>query len=114
LEKKAELCGDGSITRNKLLAKGLERLRERLSNYDVTFIEAKLDYSRDPLELFDKISRIFVTINSKGTRIRMPDLVLALVGARVSLREGWMVREGQKQLHSREVLPNNQIKSILV
>jgi hypothetical protein len=83
LEKKAELCGDSSIIQNKLLVKGLERLRERFSNYDVTLIEVKLDYSRDPLELFEKISRIFVTINSKGTRIRMPDLVLALVGARV-------------------------------
>jgi hypothetical protein len=49
----------------------------------VTLIKAKLDYSGDPLDLFEKVSRIFVTINSKGTRIRMPDLVLALVGARI-------------------------------
>jgi hypothetical protein len=89
LERKAELCGDDSVIRNKVLFKRLEQLRERLNNYEVTFIGAKLGYSGDPLELFEKISRIFVTINSKGTRIRMPDLVLALVGARVK-RARWV------------------------
>jgi len=89
LEKKAELCGDSSIISNKLLIKGLERLRDCLRNYDVTFIEAKLDYLGDPLDLFEKISKIFVTINSKGTRIRMPDLVLALIGPRVR-RIAWV------------------------
>lgn len=88
LERKAELCGDDSVIRNKVLFKRLEQLRERLNNYEVTFIETKLDYLGDPLELFEKISRIFVTINSKGTRIRMPDLVLALVGARV--KRAWI------------------------
>jgi len=83
LEEKAKLCGDNQLIRNPVLIKELERLRERLRDYDVTLIEAKLDYSGNPLDLFEKISRIFVTINSKGTRIRMPDLVLALVGARV-------------------------------
>jgi hypothetical protein len=83
LEEKARLCGDDRVTSNPILFRRLERLRERLRNYDVTLIEAKLDYSGDPLDLFEKVSRIFVTINSKGTRIRMPDLVLALVGARV-------------------------------
>jgi hypothetical protein len=83
LEEKAKLCGDDQITRNPVLIKKLEKLRERLRNYDIALIEAKLDYSGDPLDLFEKISQIFVTINSKGTRIRMPDLVLALVGARV-------------------------------
>jgi hypothetical protein len=89
LERKAELCSDDSVIRNKLLFKRLEQLRERLNNYEVTFIETKLDWLGDPLELFEKISRIFVTINSKGTRIRMPDLVLALVGARVK-RARWV------------------------
>jgi len=89
LERKAKLCGDDSVIHNKVLFKRLEQLRERLNNYEVTFIETKLDYLGDPLELFEKISRIFVTINSKGTRIRMPDLVLALVGARVK-RARWI------------------------
>jgi uncharacterized protein with ParB-like and HNH nuclease domain len=89
LERKAKLCGDDSVIHNKVLFKRLEQLRERLNNYEVTFIETKLDYLGDPLELFEKISRIFVTINSKGTRIRMPDLVLALVGARVK-RARWV------------------------
>ena len=89
LEQKAELCGDDSITRDPVLFRGLERLRNRLMNYDVALIEAKLDYSKDPLDLFERISQIFVTINSKGTRIRMPDLVLAIVGARV-IRARWV------------------------
>jgi hypothetical protein len=89
LERKAKLCSDDSIIHNKVLFKRLEQLRERLNNYEVTFIETKLDYLGDPLELFEKVSRIFVTINSKGTRIRMPDLVLALVGARVK-RAKWV------------------------
>lgn len=89
LEEKARVCGSDRITRDKVLERGLEKLRDRLRNYDVTLIEAKLDYQDDPLDLFEKISRIFVTVNSKGTRIRMPDLVLALVGARVR-KDLWM------------------------
>jgi len=88
LEEKAKLCDNDGITRDPILNRGLERLRDRLRNYDVALIEAKLDYSGDPLDLFERISQIFVTINSKGTRIRMPDLVLALVGARVR-RSKW-------------------------
>jgi hypothetical protein len=83
LEEKAKLCGDDRITRNSVLIKKLDMLRDRLRRYPISLIEAKFNYSGDLLDLFEKISRIFVTINSKGTRIRMPDLVLALVGARV-------------------------------
>jgi hypothetical protein len=86
LENKAKLCGDDSIIRNPLLIKGLERLRHNLSTYDVPIIKAKLDYSDDPLNLFEKISKIFVTINSKGTRIKMFDLIVALIGSRIRRR----------------------------
>ena len=51
----------------------------------------------------------------RGSRAaRRRDLDVPEVEARVSLREGWMVQEDQKQLHNREVPLNNQIKSILV
>lgn len=83
LEEKAKLCSDDQITRDPVIVEGLQELRDRLKNYEIALIEAKLDYSGNPLDLFEKISRIFVTMNSTGTRIRMPDLVLALVGARV-------------------------------
>jgi Skp family chaperone for outer membrane proteins len=52
----------------------------------VPIIKAKLDYSDDPLNLFEKISKIFVTINSKGTRIKMFDLIVALIGSRIRRR----------------------------
>jgi hypothetical protein len=93
LEEKAKLCGDDRITRNPVLIKKLDMLRDRLRRYPISLIEAKFDYSGDLLDLFEKISRIFVTINSKGTRIRMPDLVLALVGARVRKAEGISFRD---------------------
>lgn len=83
LKNKAKRTGIDKLTENPSLIKGLERLRENLSNYQIPFIKARLEYSQDPLELFERISRIYVTINRKGTRIGMTDLVIALVGGRV-------------------------------
>ena len=51
--------------------------------YVVHLIPADLGYSEDFLSTFERIFDIFVKLNSTGTRIRMPDLALALLTAKV-------------------------------
>ncbi len=97
VEEKARALGGESISRNRAVLKGLRRLRERFSTYDVPLVRARLEYDGNFLVTFEKISKIFVNLNSKGTRIKMPDLALALLTGRTrrDLGESFRGRFGE-------------------
>mgnify|MGYP001122433233 CR=1 FL=1 len=83
LEERSEETEDNSVVHNRLIEKRLSGLRERFYTYDMNLFKAKLGYEKGEfLQLFERISQIFVLLNSKGTRIKLPDLVLALLTGR--------------------------------
>jgi len=84
---------DPELSKNPRIRKNITKLRNTFKTYEVHLIPAKLRYSEDFLSTFEKISRIFVNLNSKGTRIRMPDLALALLTARVRKDVGTPFRQ---------------------
>ncbi len=83
IEKQVERFGDESIKNNPVVRGNLSKLHNAFKTYEIHLIPAKIRYSDDFLSTFEKISRIFVRLNSSGTRIRMPDLALALLTAKV-------------------------------
>ena len=91
IEEKAE--HNPELSKNPKIRKNITRLRNTFKTYEVYLIPAKLKYSEDFLSTFEKISRIFINLNSKGTRIRMPDLALALLTARVRKDVGIAFRQ---------------------
>jgi len=102
----------------KQIAKKLNYFRNSVLNYPINIYQIpestlKYDAERDNfLEIFEKISEMFVRLNEKGTRVKMPHLILALLTAatrkelgksfrdQVSKinneleKEGWDIREG--------------------
>jgi len=74
---------DESIRKNPKVRENLQKLQNAFKTYEIFLLSAKLKYTGDFLSTFERISRIFVNLNSKGTRIRMPDLALALLTARM-------------------------------
>jgi len=74
---------DPALRKNPQVRKNISKLREMFKTYVVHLIPADLGYSEDFLSTFERISDIFVKLNSTGTRIRMPDLALALLTAKV-------------------------------
>jgi hypothetical protein len=93
LETKAREARDPALVGNRVVAKKLRELKNNLDTYEVNLVEAGIGYSGDFLDLFEKISQIFVVLNSKGTRIRLPDLVLALMTGRMRKEVGFSFRE---------------------
>ncbi|RLI73339.1 hypothetical protein DRP04_15910 [Archaeoglobales archaeon] len=83
IENQIQKFGDDSLRGNPKVIENLSRLHNAFKTYEVYLIPAKLKYMDDFLSTFERISRIFVNLNSRGTRIRMPDLALALLTARV-------------------------------
>jgi len=103
--------------RDRLLER-LNTFRNAVLNYPVNVYQIpqsalKYDSSEDNfLEIFEKISEMFIRLNEKGTRVKMPHLILALLTATTrkelgkSFREcmskindtlsslGWDIREG--------------------
>lgn len=110
---------DESIQKRKIIKK-LRKVREALLNYPVniyTIPESVLKYRKEGdddnfLEIFEKISQMFVRLNYTGTRVRAPHLIIALLTGKtrkvlgVSFRnmisklvskldeEGWDIGEG--------------------
>ncbi len=110
---------DESIQKKKIIKK-LRKVRDSLLNYPVnvyTIPESVLKYRKEGdddnfLEIFEKISQMFVRLNYTGTRVRAPHLIIALLTGKtrrvlgVSFRkmisklvskldeEGWDIGEG--------------------
>lgn len=93
LETKVRETGDTALAGNRVVARKLRDLKYNLDTYEANLVEARLGYSGDFLDLFEKISQIFVVLNSKGTRIRLPDLVLALMTGRMRREIGFSFRD---------------------
>jgi len=74
---------DPALRKNPQVRKNISKLREMFNTYVVPLIPAELGDSEDFLSTFEKISDIFVKLNSTGTRINMRDLALALLTAKV-------------------------------
>jgi hypothetical protein len=98
IEKKASETGDSSLLSNRGISRQLNMFKHGFETYEVSLVRAKLGYTGDFLELFEKISNIFVVLNSKGTRIKLPDLVLALVTGRTRRKLDQSFRESFKAI----------------
>ncbi len=81
IEVKKERTKGSLGVSEKLLRKGLTQLLTRVKTYEVTFIKAKMEAGQedDLITIFDRISEIFVTLNDKGTKVKLHDLALALL-----------------------------------
>jgi len=85
LEEKARATGDDQIVSNRILRGKLDRFRTTLLNYQVNIIpipEYVLPYNKNEdnfQQILERISEIFVRLNSQGTRIKMPDLAIAIL-----------------------------------
>lgn len=94
LEKKAKEIGKEDLRNNQVFREEIEKLQIIFKTYDVPLIEAQLEYKRDnPMELFEKISKMFVLLNTQGTRVKLPDLVLALLTGKTRKEIGSSFRE---------------------
>ena len=69
-----------SDVERKTVKRGLNNLREVFRTYQVPIINVETEWDRDDLiKVFDRWSDMFVRLNSRGTRVKLPDLVLALI-----------------------------------
>jgi hypothetical protein len=70
-------CGNAD---KKAVKKSLNKLRNVFSTYQVPIVNIEVEWDRDDLiKVFDRWSEMFVRLNSRGTKVKLPDLVLALV-----------------------------------
>ncbi len=83
-------------TKRKLIRSRLTRFRDSVLNYPVDIYlipSSTLRYERSSdsdnfLELFEKISHMFVRLNYTGTRVRAPHLILALLTSKTRRERG--------------------------
>jgi len=84
---------DPSLTGNPYVRKNLSHFREIMKTYDLPSIRAKLSPTEDFLSTLERMARIFINLNSTGTRVKMPDLALALLTAKTRKEVGVSFRE---------------------
>jgi hypothetical protein len=101
IEDQAQKFNDDSIENNLILRENLIKLQENFKTYEIPLISAKLSYGDDFLSTFEEISTIFIKLNSTGTRIRLPDLALALLTARMRIGIGDSFRKKFDELLQR-------------
>ena len=107
LEEKARATGDNEIVSNKVLRRKLDRFRSTLLNYQVNIIpipEYVLPYDRNEdnfQEILEKISEIFVRLNYQGTRIKMPDLVTAVLTSKTRGEVGQSFKDRMREITER-------------
>jgi hypothetical protein len=87
-----------------MLRRGLNDFRGRTLNYPVNIYnvpEATLKYNPDEdnfLEIFEKVSEMFVKLNMTGMRVKMPQLILALLTAKTRRESAGSFREEVSQI----------------
>jgi len=81
IERKKEKLGGSLGVHEKIIHKGLSRLITQFKTYEITFIKAKMQVGSDDdlITIFDRVSEIFVTLNEKGTKVKLHDLAKALL-----------------------------------
>jgi hypothetical protein len=85
----------------------LERVRDNLIHYPVNIYyvpEGTLKYTVDGnednfLEIFEKISKMFVSLNMSGTRVKAPQLLLAVLTGRTRHEIGKSFRKEMAELY---------------
>jgi len=98
---------DESIQKREIIKK-LRKVREALLNYPVniyTIPESVLKYRKEGdddnfLEIFEKISQMFVKLNYTGTRVRAPHLIIALLTGKTRRDLGVSFRDKISELVS--------------
>jgi hypothetical protein len=91
---------DPTLRNNPYVRQRLQKLQNVFQTYDLPLIRAKLNPNEDFLSILERIARIFIHINSTGTRVKMPDLALALLTAKTRKEVGTSFRERFEQLLS--------------
>ena len=77
VESKSRELND--TTRTTIVTK-LNKFREVFMTYQVPIVNVPLEWDKDdPIKVFDRWSEVFVRLNSQGTKVKLPDLVLALI-----------------------------------
>ena len=87
VEELVEAKGLGESTQKKEISKRLKRVRDAILNYPINIYlipESALKYRSEGdednfLEIFEKMSQMFVRLNYTGTRVKMPHLMMALL-----------------------------------
>ena len=98
--------GISSKSERSMLRRKLNFFRNSVLNYSVNFYQIpestlKYDHERDNfLEIFEKISEMFVRLNEKGTRVKMPHLILALLTAATRKELGRSFKEQVNRINS--------------
>ena len=87
-----------ALVGNPLVRKGLQHLREVFATYNLPFVGVKFNPSEEFLQILERMARIFINLNSTGTRVKMPDLALALLTAKTRNEIGQSFREDFMQL----------------
>jgi hypothetical protein len=71
---------DCSNVDKRIVRKRLDRLRHVFSTYKVPIVDIEVGWNwDDPIEVFEKWSEMFVRLNSRGTKVKLHDLVIALI-----------------------------------
>jgi hypothetical protein len=96
IEKHAER--DPTLLSNPHVRKRLTHFREVMNTYDLPLVRAKLNPSDEFLSILERMAKIFININSTGTRVKMPDLALALLTAKTRREVGTSFRKDFEQL----------------
>jgi len=69
-----------SGTTRKTIVKELNNLRVVFTTYQIPIVNVEVKWDKDDLiKVFDRWSEVFVRLNSQGTKVKLPDLVLALI-----------------------------------
>jgi hypothetical protein len=93
-----------SHSERSTLRRGLNEFRKRVLNYPVSIYlvpESTLRYDAvqdNFLEIFEKVSEMFVRLNMTGVRVKMPQLVLALLTAKTRKEYAGSFREEVSQI----------------
>jgi len=104
-----ELLDEKDVASNerKLIRKKLNNFRDAVLNYPVNIYqipESTLKYNDEEdnfLEIFEKISEMFINLNMTGIRVKMPQLILALLTARTRREYEGSCREKGGNLSSK-------------
>lgn len=69
----------------KTITRMLEKLRDSFRNYRIPVVHVEMEwdkYKDDFIKVFEKWSEMFTRLNSSGTKVKLHDLVLALITGR--------------------------------
>ncbi|MEM0443735.1 MAG: DUF262 domain-containing protein [Candidatus Caldarchaeum sp.] len=85
---------EAEVSTKNTLQKRLERLRQIFNTYQMPIVSVEMDWKNsDLLQAFDRVSHMFVNLNDRGTKVKLPDLVLALLTGKTVKESGGVFRQ---------------------